>query len=300
MKFLRSTFTILFALAVLFAVVAPVHAGSAWQDYDTASPLIVRYKGTETATIQVAAGSILQVTDTTTTTTLLANVTLATLSSALNAAQDDEGDKEWECEYWAGIAADTVSTNDLIVVAANAVNREWDYSIKWDVSNELHYDVVCSSKAGSQTVGGYTITDLFGEPAGTGNMTVSVYVGGARKFYKVVTSPIYVAAASVVSPTFTVPSYTVASITNSLVMPYGDTNTVTSVTNSFVTPTYTVTGYTSAAVTNSLTADATVDLADIDLGAGIEVPPGQVGFVRAARATTATTGGIGANIQRGL
>ncbi len=185
MKNMNMIITVCAVLAVAgFAV-----ADDVWCDYDEASPLVVKYNGTETATIQVAAGSVVQVTDGTTTTTLLADITLATLAAALRAAEDDEGDKEWSVKYWAGIAADTVSTNDLIVVAANAVTKEADFSIKWDVSNQKHYDAVVQPGVG-------TITDIIGEPAGTGDATVSVYVGGERRFYQTIVSPTYVLSAT--------------------------------------------------------------------------------------------------------
>ena len=246
---MNKNFKVITALFAVLALVSIATAGSVWNDADTASPLIVRYTGAETATIQVTASTIVQVTDGTTTTTTYNGQTLAWVVAALMAAQDDEGDKEWEVRYWGGIAADAIADNDLIVVAANAVTMEWDMSVKWDVSNEKHYDVVLSSlPVGkfSGDAGPVTLLSLMGEPTGTGDATVSVYVDGVRKFFQTITSPVYV---------------------------LGVTNT-----------------------TN--VADAVIDLSDIDLGAGIHVGASAVAFVRCARATTATTGGIGASVSR--
>jgi len=243
----RITFTSMLVAFALLAGLSPAMAGSAWTDYDAASPLIIRYVGAETIhTLQVTATTIVQITDTTTTTTTYNGFTLAQVVAALAAAEDDEGDKEWEVIYWAGIAADAVASNDLIVAAATSVGREWNTVVKWDISNEKHYDCVVSHMVGNDVVGSQKIMDVFGEPTGTGDATVSIYVDGVRKYYKTITSPVYV--------------YGVGYATN--------------------------------------VADNSIDLADyVDLGDGVDVGKASIGFVRVARASTATTGGIGVNVS---
>ncbi|MAH50017.1 hypothetical protein CMI37_29630 [Candidatus Pacearchaeota archaeon] len=54
--------------------------------------------------------------------------------------------------------------------------------------------------------------------------------------------------------------------------------------------------YRAASDVTYLTNDV-VNLENLQLGTGIRIKQGKVGFVRAARATTATTGGIGANVR---
>ena len=181
------------ALLALLAFVCPVHADSAWTDYDAASPLLVRYVGSESIhSLQVTASTIVQITATTTTTTTYNGFALSAVKAALQAAEDDDGNKDWEVVYAAGIAADAVADNDLIVAAATTIGREWNSIVKWDVSNELHYDCVVSHMVNDNVVGPAKITHVFGEPLGTGDATVSVYVDGVRKYYQMIISPVYV------------------------------------------------------------------------------------------------------------
>ena len=186
-------------VAALLAVASFATAESVWTDYDSAHPLLVRYTGPETATIQVTTISVIQITDTTTTTTTYNGITLAALKAAILAAKDDDGDKEWECVTWAGLDTDTLANSDFTAVAANAVDDQWDTSITEDTSQALFYNVVPQAYPVGKfkgNSGNYTITDLIGEPAGTGDATVSVYASGTRQFYQTITSPFYVYSAN--------------------------------------------------------------------------------------------------------
>ena len=175
-------------------------AESAWSDYDSAHPLLVRYTGSEAiATLQVTTAAIVIITDTTTTTCNYNSITLAALRALILAAEDDDGNKEWECVIWAGLAADTLATDDFGDVAANAVDKQWDTSITEDTSQTLFYNLVPQSHPagtyagrGGGNSGNYTITHLIGEPTGTGDGVVSIYVDGERAFFQNVTSPVYV------------------------------------------------------------------------------------------------------------
>jgi len=229
-------------------------AESAWSDYDSAHPLLVRYTGSEAiATLQVTTAAIVIITDTTTTTCNYNSITLAALRALILAAEDDDGNKEWECVIWAGLAADTLATDDFGDVAATAVTKKWNESITEDTSQTLFYNLVPQpypvgkyAGRGGGNSGDYTITHIIGEPAGTGDATVSVYVDGTRAFYQTITSPVYV---------------------------LGETTTQS--------------------------ADASINAGlVVDVGAGIKVGSTAVGLIRIARASTSTTGGIGASVSR--
>jgi len=199
---IKRTISIVAALLVCasFAV-----AESVWTDYDSAHPLLVRYMGAEeTATIQVTSMSVIQITDTTTTTTTYNAITLAALKAAITAAKDDEDDMEWECIVWAGLDADSLANDDFVAAAANAVGKEWNTSVTEDTSAVKFYNLVPQpypfgnyAGRGVGNSGGYTITDIIGEPAGTGDATVSVYVDGeTRLFYQTIERPKYINSAT--------------------------------------------------------------------------------------------------------
>jgi len=190
-------------VTALLAVAGFAVAESVWTDYDSCHPLLVRYMGAEeTATIQVTTAAIVIITDTTTTTCNYNAITLAALKALIVAAEDDDGNKEWECIIWAGLAADSLATDDFGDVAANAVGKEWDTSITEDTSQTLFYNLVPQSHPagayagrGGGNSGNYTITDLIGDPMGTGDAVVSIYVDGERAFLQNVTSPYFVYSA---------------------------------------------------------------------------------------------------------
>ena len=111
-------------------------------------------------------------------------------------------------------------------------------------------------------------------------MTLSVYVDGSVKWSRLIVSPVYTTPAST-----TIGGYTVPAVTNTIITFGGGTNApATSVTNTIVSATYTV--------ADSVNANVTDNSVAFDFRVNIEVG-NQPAFVRAARATTATTGGIG-------
>jgi len=201
-------------IAVLFMAVS-LYAGSGWTDADGASPLLVRYLDNDhVGTITVAAG-VVTATDDGTANALSFDAagTLDDVLNHINSATNASGEKNFQAMYWAGIAADSCLTNYLVVAAATTIKAEWNDVILWDTSNCLHYDCVGSqpspSTLGAGTaIGGFNITKIFGEPTGTGDITVSVYVGGNRKYLKFYESPVYVlgvAAATNVASTYIAP-----------------------------------------------------------------------------------------------
>jgi hypothetical protein len=239
-------------LGGLFAV-RPAQAGSAWGDYDSASPLLVRYMDdAATGTITIAASSV-TITDAGNANTYSLSAStnkLDLLYAAITSATNASGTKNFQAMYWAGIAADTCGSNALITASATAVTKTWSTVLKWDTSNCLHYDVVVSGMGGYlSAVGGMSIDAIYGSPEGTGNVTLDMYAGGVKKYSKVFTSPYYTTPATLDG-----------------------------------------TGITTNVAINGVYPNES-------LGNGIYVGASEVGFVRATRATTATTGGIGCNFN---
>jgi len=237
---MKTYIKILAIVAILFAFCIPVDAGSVWNAADTASPFAVRFKDADvTGTITITSNTFVMVDDDNTNTITIATAynTLSEIVAGINAATNTSGDKNFEAVYWAGIAGDTVNTNYMETLAATTLSKEWNYDVEWDTSTCLHYDSAVGVMVGDTPVAAGKINHIFGDPVGTGNVTISIYVDGSTKWSRLITSPVYVATA--------------------------------------------------VSTTNVAEASAAFDFV-------VDIPVGsQPAFVRAARATTATTGGIG-------
>ena len=243
---MNKRFTVILTIAVLaiFATIA-AQAGSVWNAADSAAPFAVRYMDADNVgTITVTTNTIVLTDDgnTNTITYAAAYNTLSEIVAGINAATNTAGTKNFEAVYWAGLAADTVTNTYIVNLAATTVTRQWNYDAKWDTSVCKHYDSAAGVMVNTTPVTAGKINRIFGDPAGTGNVTVTLYVDGSVKWQRAITSPVYVLG--------------VASATN--------------------------------VADNASPFDFELD-----------IPVGsQSAFVRAARATTATTGGIGISDTR--
>tara|TARA_R110002110_G_scaffold336074_3_gene546633 strand:+ start:10225 stop:10956 length:732 start_codon:yes stop_codon:yes gene_type:complete len=230
--------------ALLIALSVPAYAGSVWNAADSASPFVVRYTdAAKVGTIEITATGIVA-TDDSNANTLAYSASENSLTEVLawiNSATNATGTKNFEAKIWGGIGSDLVTNGYFGVLSENTLTKEWDYDVKWDTSNCLHYDSAAGVMVGSTPVQAGKIGRVFGDPIGTGNVTLSIYVDGSVKWSRLITSPVYV-----------------------------------------------------------LSADATVNVAEtssaFDYEVNIDVGT-QPAFVRASRATTATTGGIGLSVD---
>ena len=184
-------------VALIAILLAPCFVmADMWSDYDSASPLLIRYNGGQdsTGTIAVIA-TLLTITDDGNATTMsmaTGTTTVADMYTAITTATNTSGKKNFQALYSCALAADIVTTNYL-VVATNTLNKEWDNDIKWDTSSCLHYDVPITAPSPFKGhMGTKTITGIYGSPDGTGNVTVNLYVDGNRRYGRVYTSPIYI------------------------------------------------------------------------------------------------------------
>lgn len=244
--------TILLVLAAFCVLPCLVLAGDSWRDYDEASPLLVRYNNSNgTGTIAVIATTITITDDGNANTYSMAtgSTTVADIYTAITTATNTSGDKNFEASYSCALAADIVTTNYL-VVGTNTLDKEWDDDLKWDTSTCLHYDVPISMPSpykGTGYMGTRNVSGIYGSPDGTGNVTLSMYVDGSKRFGRTYLSPVGVAGIN------------------------AGASAATNLTENGVYP-------------------------DIQFTRGIRV--GRVNaFVRAARATTATTGGLGVDFD---
>ena len=247
---MRKILEVLLVALILVGIAMPILAETdyKWEPYDSAEVIRVKYTGTATATIQIAAAAVTVVDDGNSNTIALTSVTdVDDLVAAVAACTNAAGATNFECTKWAALGADTVS-NKLVAAAADTLTpNRWEVHGKWDTSAVKHYDVVPSGWIYDSIQGGFVIDRIVGEPDGTGNVSVNVYRDDTVVWKKTIASPVYV------------------------------TPEVISGTND--------------------TTNATDNVVYLDEEIGIRADQGERYLIRATRATTATTGGIGVAIR---
>lgn len=237
-------------LAVLLAIPLIGYSqvtASKFRAADASCALAVKYIGTDTNLVTVAEPVITVVADgLSQTKTMGETTTVGDVGAWFEAITNATGAKLFKAVAWEALTTD-IMTNKILASSASEVDKTWDMSkICWDVSDALHYDVVCDTpNANGYARGNYMLKGISGDPTGTGNVTLNVYVDDTMLYQKTFTSPVYV-------PTSV-----------------GTTNTA---------------------------ADPIVTLESADFP-GIWIGAGQKGLVRATRATSATTGGVGASVS---
>jgi hypothetical protein len=174
-------------VAALAFIATGAFAGSAWNDADTSPVVAVRYMDdAKVGTITVASGVVTLVDDGNTNTHTFASdgVTLSSLVASITSATNTAGTRNFECVYWNGIAADTVTNDYLVALSATTLNKEWNYDVKWDTSNCLHYDSAVGVMVGTTPVNAGKIDRIWGDPLGTTGSVVTIYVDGSKKWQR--------------------------------------------------------------------------------------------------------------------
>jgi hypothetical protein len=265
MKMKRMKVFILAVFIAMFAIVscwAQGGIGVSTKTQDASNPILLKYLGTSTNRVSViAGGSITVVADgLSQSLPLESTVTVSRVVGWLNSITNTSGYNLFSAIVWEALGTDSASNS--LVTGTNVVSSQWDANtFFWDTSACLHYDVVPDMppqypSATGGAMGGYTLNRIWGNPDGTGNVTVDVYLNDVLTYERVVISPVYLQPSAYI---------------------WGGTNPVT----------------------NSLTADNGVEISGLTgMFPGIHVGGGKRCLVRAKRATTATTGVIGANTSR--
>lgn len=242
---------IMIGLAVLFAIPLIGNAenkSSKYSETDKNCPILVKYIGTSTNNCTISGTTVTIVADGLSQSKQLATaLTVNDMVTWLNAITNESGHLLFKSACWEAITTDTL-TNKLINATNKVIDSAWDTGIfKWDTSAHLSYNVVCDTPSSEGiALGNYQLEGIFGDPTGTGNVTLNVYGEDTILYQKTFTSPFYV------------------------VTSVGTTNT---------------------------TADNTITLESGNFP-GIHIGAGQKALIRATRASTATTGGVGASVSR--
>jgi len=230
--------------------------GSVWGNADEPSALLVRYVGTSEATVTFASALVTITNEGVVSTLALGPATaLSAVKSAIEGSTNATGKANLECMYWAGLAADTVS-NKFIAASARFVSGSATYPLnKWTAA------------------------------LGVWDTSVALH-------YDAVITPIPMQRGVIGGERLTSIIGDPTGTGNVTVKVYSDGTLKYQCTK--VSPVYVWPATVGGTNDTTMTADAVVSLEEEHFGSGLYNPPGKVMFVRVARATTATTGGIGA------
>lgn len=168
-----------------------------WNSEDTAPVFRVKYNGSATTASISNSATTVVVTDGAVATTITpsgatqtAGATLAAIAACTNAA----GALNFQVELLNALTADVVSNTMLAGTAnVNLLDGKWHEVVKWDTSAILHFDC-CSYGDGSAQ---RWLNTIYGQPGGTGNLTLDVYIDGTKVWEKLILLPIYTQGAVV-------------------------------------------------------------------------------------------------------
>ncbi len=175
--------------------------------------------------------------------------TIAKVEAALVACTNTAGLTGLKVDSDCALADDSTDAELISFTNASIAAGEWA-NVYWDTSAHLSYDLYFPDNVNQAGQGAYKITKISGNPVGTGNVTLSIYLDRVLIDQRVYVSPVYVNPAT-----------------------WGM----------------------AATDTNAFTADNNVTI-DYPLGP-LRCTGAQPVLIRAARATTATTGMLAATVE---
>lgn len=168
-----------------------VPGASAYKTEDSSYVMRIKYNGSDsTAAISNSAIGVVLRDGTGITTPIIIPTTASALLAAMEAATNSSGTKNFDVEYVNCLSGDTVSNNIITSSATwtSLADGQWHEVLKWDTSQCLHYDA-CSY---GDNAPARWLTTIYGQPGGTGDLTLNVYLDGTEVYEKVITSPYYV------------------------------------------------------------------------------------------------------------
>lgn len=165
---------------------------SVYNTEDTPKVFRIKYNGSSTTATISNSVDTLWIKDADAsgiTTVIMTGNAGATLTSML-AATNSTGSKNFQVELVNALAADTISNVVLAAANVSLADGQWHEVVKWDTSQSKTYNT-CSYGDGASA---RWLTTLYGNPGGTGDLTLNVYLDGTEVYSKVITSPYYVPA----------------------------------------------------------------------------------------------------------
>jgi len=191
----------LIGISMVVALAACVVLGDSvrtWNGDNGAPVYRVKNSGDSKVTITTAASTVTVTNGTQATTiTLTEAYTVADLTAAIAACSNESAKLTLTVDGMCSLAADTVS-NKMVAgqVSIPANTRTWVNGAKWDSSGVVHFDTYYPGVEEGGVGDAKVVTHLFGNVAGTGNITLVGYADRTEVYAKTIVSPIYVSAAS--------------------------------------------------------------------------------------------------------
>lgn len=184
------------AMVTLFSSIGRGDSVRTWNGDDGAPVFRVKNTGTETVTITVPSGAAyVYVTNGTVGTTITVGDagTVASVVASIEATTNSSGDRPLTIDAMCSLAADVFSNKvvaSTITIQGN--NHAFVNGPKWDSSGALHFDTYYPKLSSGGVGDQKTVTHIFGDVAGTGNITLVGYVDRVEVFQKTIVSPVYV------------------------------------------------------------------------------------------------------------
>ena len=189
-------------IGIKTAVIAVVLAVVGWQvqaanvitvgaDESAALRVYNGATGTVTAVVETNGEHIVVTVDgnATTLTAGSSYIIISTLAAGIAAVTNAAGEKKLTVDSACALAADSTD-DELLDGTYTATAGNW-LELLWDTDVHKSYDIYLPSRT-YHSVGAYTIGTIFGEPTGTGDVTLNIYKNRTLISRKIVTSPYYV------------------------------------------------------------------------------------------------------------
>jgi hypothetical protein len=155
-------------------------------------------KNTNTVTVAVNGnGSNIVVTIDGNVNTILTGASVqSAVAASIVACTNAAGYRPLSVNAECSLPADIFSNN--LVNTTNTITKQAPAYLLWNTATCLHSDLYFASNKYNPGYGGCLLGTVIGCPVGTGNVTLSVYIGGTLSAEQVITSPVYVNPATLV------------------------------------------------------------------------------------------------------
>jgi len=156
---------------------------------DAQTAIRVKYTGSSsTATFTNDTDQVVLYDGTTTTTIAGAGQAYSNIVDSINSATNTSGTIVWEAEFVGAIRSD-VASNFMIAATAQTdmTDGKWHESCKMDTSGIKAYPVGVPG----DDYGNLYVDHIYGNVAGTGDVTVNIWIDGTKVYEDYVVSPVY-------------------------------------------------------------------------------------------------------------
>jgi hypothetical protein len=113
----------------------------------------------------------------------------STVAAAIVACTNAAGYRPLSVDAECSLPADAIAGN--LVNTTNTITKSAISYLLWNTANCLHSDLYFASSKHNPGYGGCLLDSVIGCPVGTGDVTLSVYIGGTLSTEQIYTSPVY-------------------------------------------------------------------------------------------------------------